>query len=168
MVTFARVALVVFVAIVVQLSFVAPITVLGARGDVVLLVAIAAGIEAGPERGAVVGFAAGLTFDLLQAGPAGLSALAYTLVGYAAGTFGSAVLRSSWWIPLAATVLASALGVVVMALLEAVFGGAPVTVGHLPAIVLVVAAINALLSRPTRWAVRRALAPPWRDRPSLR
>ena len=51
-----------------------------------LLLAVCAGYEGGPEAGAVVGFAAGLLSDLfLQSTPFGLSALAGCLAGFAAG-----------------------------------------------------------------------------------
>ena len=158
MITAAKVGLVIFLAVAIQTSFVAPITVFGARGDVVLLVAIAAGLEGDAERGAIIGFAAGLTFDLLLNTPVGLSALTYCLIGYVVGTFQSSVLRSTWWIPVLATVLASALGVLLFAVLDQVVGGATVEPARLPTIVAVVAILNGVLSRPFRWVLRRALA----------
>jgi len=158
------VGIVVFVVIVVQASFVSRFPVLGARGDIVLLVAIAAGLEGNAQRGAVVGFAAGLVFDLLLTSPAGLSALTYCLVAYLVGSFHASVLRSTWWIPLAATVMASALGVMLFALFDQVLGEATVEAGRLPAIVAVVAVLNGLLSRPARWAMRWALADTSRSR----
>ena len=39
----------------------------GVQGDLMLLVAIAAGLAAGPDRGATIGFAAGLAYDLMLA-----------------------------------------------------------------------------------------------------
>jgi rod shape-determining protein MreD len=163
----ARVALVIFMAIIVQVSFVAPISLFGARGDVVLLVAIAAGMEGGPERGAVTGFAAGLTFDLLLSSPAGLSALTYCLVGYAVGNVSRSVLRTSWWIPPMITAVASAGGVLLYAALDVVFGQVTVDPARLPAIVVMVTVVNVALNRPVRWALRHAFAHPARERLSL-
>lgn len=153
-----KVAAIIVVAIGVQTSLVAPLSIGGARGDIVLLVAIAAGLEGDADSGAIVGFAAGLTFDLLLDSPVGLSALTYCLVGYLVGTFQGSVLRSTWWIPLLATVGASALGVVLFATLDQVLGQATIDASRLPVIVAVVAAVNGLLSRPFRWALRWALA----------
>ncbi len=162
--TVLKVATVVFVMIVVQVSLVSQLPVFGARGDIVLLAAIAAGFESNAQRGAVVGFAAGLAFDLLLNSPAGLSALTYCLVGYVVGSLQGSVLRSSWWIPVIGTMVASAIGVVLFAVLDEVVGDATIEVGRLPAIVAVVAILNGLLSRPARWAMRRALAESSRSR----
>lgn len=159
MLTVVRVGLVIFVAVLVQVSLVAGLPVAGARGDIVLLVAIAAGFEGGAERGAVVGFTAGLVFDLLLNSPAGLSALTCCLVGYVVGRFNTSVLRSTWWIPVAGTMLASAFGVLLFAVLDEILGQATVDIARVPTIVAVVALLNGALSRPFRWVLRRALAP---------
>lgn len=170
MITAARVGLVIFVAVSLQAALVSHFDLGGARGDVVLLVAIAAGLESDAERGAIVGFAAGFVFDLLLNTPLGLSALTYTLVGYVVGSFQASILRTTWWIPVLATVLASALGILLFALLDQVVGQATVDPAKLPTIVALVAVLNGLLSRPFRWAMRRALAQPHgsRDRFFLR
>lgn len=153
-----RLALVGFVTLLLQATVVSPITIGGARPDIVLLFAIVAGMETDPERGAVAGFAVGLAFDLLLDTPAGLTALTLTLVGWGVGTAKDAVLRSSWVISLALVAVASAAGTLLYAGLAVVFG---VTVegGQLPAIVGVVAVVNALVSRPMRWALRWAYGP---------
>ena len=158
MTTAIRVALVVFTAVLLQVSVVARLPIADVRADIVLLVAIAAGLESDAEHGAIVGFFAGLTFDLLLDTPVGLSALTYCIVGFVVGTFQGAVLRTTWWIPVTATVLASALGVVIFAVLDQVLGQATVEPSRLPAIVAVVAVLNGLLSRPARWALRHALS----------
>jgi rod shape-determining protein MreD len=157
-ITALKVALVVFTAVLLQVSVVARLPIADLRGDIVLLIAIAAGLESDGEHGAIVGFVAGLTFDLLLDTPVGLSALSYCLVGFVVGTFQGAVLRATWWIPVLATVLASALGVLIFALLDQVLGQATVEVTRLPAIVAVVAVLNGILSRPARWAMRHALS----------
>jgi rod shape-determining protein MreD len=160
MITAVRVALVVFVAISLQIILVSRLSIGGARGDVVLLVAIVAGLEGDADRGAIIGFAAGLTFDLLLNTPVGLSALTYCLVGYVVGSLQSSVLRSTWWIPVLGTIVASAIGVTLFALFDDVLGGATIQLSRVPGIVVVVALLNGLLSRPFRWAMRQALADP--------
>ena len=67
----------------------------GAAADLLLLMAIAAGMVGGPDDGAVVGFFAGLLLDLLVQAPLGLDALVYCLIGYLVGLAQGAVVRST-------------------------------------------------------------------------
>ena len=76
-----RVALVVVSAAMFQRGLFTQITIAGVQGDVLLLLAIAGGIALGPDRGAIIGFIAGLTFDLFLYSPLGLRALVFCLVG---------------------------------------------------------------------------------------
>src|SRR5205807_513217 len=69
------------------------------RPDAMLLVAVLAGLVAGPEKGAVTGFVAGLLADLTLQTPFGLSALVLSLVGFGVGMLQTGILRTSWWIP---------------------------------------------------------------------
>ncbi len=154
-----RAVTLVVLVVVVQVVVVSPITVFGARGDIVLLLAITAGVVAGPERGAEVGFAAGLLYDARLSTPFGLSALVYCVVGFVMGTINTSVLRSAGWITVLNAVLASAAGVVAYALVgrvldQATFSGTP-----LPVIVAVVALLNGVLALPSSWLCRRALRP---------
>ena len=67
--------------------------------------AVSAGFVGGPDLGALVGFFAGLTLDLLLPAPMGLAALAYCLAGYAIGVLHGTSVRTSRW---QAAVLAAA------------------------------------------------------------
>lgn len=141
----------------IQAVVVSQITVFGATGDIMLLLAISAGIAAGPERGAEVGFAAGLAYDLLLNTPLGLSALVYCIVGFMMGVIHTSVLRAAGWISVLNVVVASAVGVVAYALIgrvldQATFSGTP-----LPVIVGTVAVLNGILARPFIWACQRVL-----------
>lgn len=165
----ARLAFIGFCALVLQTSVIAPITIFGARGDVVLLFAVAAGFEGNSDRGAVVGFAVGLAFDLLLGSVAvGLSALTYCLVGYLVGTFHNSVIRTSRWIPVATAALASALGILLYFLVAKVTDQTSLGLVDLPAIVAVVAVQNGLLALPAMRLVRWALHNPAHDRLSMR
>lgn len=152
----AKVVLAVVVALVLQVSLFARFSFEGAQPDVMVLLAIAAGFVAGPEKGAVVGFSAGLAFDVVLATPFGLSAFVYTLVGYAVGVAAGSVLRSSWWIVPAVAAAASAAAMVLYAVVGEVVGQATLSGPPLTAIVVVVAAVNAVLApvavRAMRWA----------------
>src|SRR5205814_2148282 len=118
-----RFAIVVVTLLVLQTTLVADLPVFAVRADLVLLITVAAGISDGPDRGAVVGFVAGMGYDLLVSQtPVGLYALAYCLTGYAVGMVQGSVLRASWWIPVASALGASAAGVVLFATLGTVLG----------------------------------------------
>ncbi len=152
----AKLAGVVLVALVLQVCLFARFSYDGARPDLLLLVAVIGGLVAGPERGAIVGFAAGLAFDVVLSTPFGMSALVYTLVGYTVGVVGATVVRASWWIAPAVAAVASAGGVFLYALVGAVLGEATFAGPPLTAIVVVVSAVNAVLAplmvRVVRWA----------------
>lgn len=66
----------------------------GVAPDLVALTVVAVGRQRGPEAGALYGFVAGLAVDLFLTTPAGLTAAALTIVGYAAGSMGG---RVGWW-----------------------------------------------------------------------
>ncbi len=151
-----KLAVVVLVTLVLQVSLFALFSFDGARPDVMMLLAIVAGFVSGPERGAVVGFAAGLAFDVVLATPFGLSAFVYTLLGYAVGRLATNVVRSAWWITPALVFLASTVGVLAYALVGSVVGEPTFDGPPLTAIVVVVSSLNAVLSplavRALRWA----------------
>jgi rod shape-determining protein MreD len=81
----ARLLLVVVVALVVQVAVLDDITLLGAHPDVLVLLAAAAGMAQGPGRGAIAGFIAGIAADLVVNLHFGLSPLTFTLVGFGTG-----------------------------------------------------------------------------------
>jgi rod shape-determining protein MreD len=128
----------------------------GVRPDILLLLAITAGLTGGRERGAGVGFAAGLLGDLFVGTPLGLSALTLTLVGFGVGVMSSTILRATWWIGPATAFVASAGAVVLYGVTGAVVGRAAFLSPELAVIALVVASVNALLAVPmvraTTWA----------------
>jgi rod shape-determining protein MreD len=165
----ARTSLVVVVALTFQLAIASQMDVLGVQGDLMLLVAIAAGLATGPDRGATLGFAAGVAYDLLLQTPFGLSALTYAMVAYLAGSLQASMLRAAWWIPVATAAAASAVGVI----LYGVFGtvvGEELLGWSLLRIAGVVSVLNAIVApivvRAVRWAT--ATADPVRRRPVFR
>jgi rod shape-determining protein MreD len=141
----------------------------GVTADVLLVVAVAAGIAGGPERGATIGFTCGLLADLVLRTPFGLSALAYCIVGWSVGVFQSRVLHAVWWIPVLTAAAASAAGTALFVLVGAVVGQDQLVTSRLPTIVGVVALWGAILVLPVARAVRWAvLVDPVRDRRVLR
>lgn len=151
----ARVALVGLVTLMVQVSVVSPLAIFGARGNIILLFAIAAGLESDADRGAIAGFALGLALDFLLTTPTGLSALVGALVGWGVGAAKDSVLRDSPVIWVGLVAVASTVGTLLYAALAVVLG---VTVdwARVPTIVGVIAAVNVAFSTPMRWALRWA------------
>ena len=162
----SRVLLVLFLAMVVQLSFGASIALAGVHPNVMLLVAVAAGIVGGEERGAIVGFAAGLLADLFVQAPFGLAALSYTLVGYATGLFRTTILRAPWWLVAVSAAVASAGGEFIYAVIGAVLGQGQMVSDRLAPVVGVVAGLNGLAALVVVPVVRWAVFPA--DRPAAR
>jgi rod shape-determining protein MreD len=125
--------------------------------DVLLLLAIAAGVAGGPERGAVIGFLAGILADLFLQTPFGLSGLTYCLVGWGVGSFQTRILHATWWIPMLTAAAAAAVGVALFAALGAVVGQNQLISARLPTIIGVSALWAAILSplfvRVARWCL---------------
>ncbi|HUZ44627.1 MAG TPA: rod shape-determining protein MreD [Acidimicrobiales bacterium] len=153
----SRVLLVLFIAVVLQLTLGAGVRMFGVHPDLMLLVAVSGGLVGGDERGAMVGFSAGLMADLFLQAPFGLSAMSFTIIGFAAGMFSGTILRASWPLVLAGAAVASAAGEILYALLGAGLGQSQMVSDRLSPIVGVVAILNgigALLVVPVmRWAI---------------
>ena len=141
-----KLPLLLLVALVLHQSLFAGIRIAEVRPDLMLLVAVACGVAGGPERGAVIGFAAGLLTDLLVQTPLGLSALTFSLVGFAVGTVQSTIIRSAWWIPAITAFWASVAGVLLYALLGAIVGQDQFLQPDLVVTAAIVGAVNSVLA----------------------
>jgi len=161
--TSLRGALVLFVALVAQIAIVADLRIVGAVGDLMLLVTVAAALTGGPDRGVTYGFVAGLLFDLALDSPFGLSALTYAVVGYAVGLVCGGLFRPTGWSPL---VVAAVAALVATAFYTGVghLVGIPYPWGDLPAITAAVALWNAALVLPTMALLRWVHGPTEPDR----
>jgi rod shape-determining protein MreD len=92
-----RVAVLVMVFVLLQVTIFPHVRVAGRVPDLGLILAVAIAFDYGPEAGALVGFVAGLAYDLFLSTPLGLTALAYALTAYAVGVLQGGVLRSPKW-----------------------------------------------------------------------
>ena len=70
-----RTSLILVVVLTLQLGVAGSVALFGVQADLLLLLGVAAGVAAGPDRGAAIGFAAGIAYDLMLQTPFGLSAL---------------------------------------------------------------------------------------------
>lgn len=159
-----RWTLLVITALVFQVGISPEFTVVGVVANILLLVAVSAGVVGGPERGAIVGFFCGLLLDLLRgSGALGLSALAYTLVAAAVGATMTQVLVVRRWSAMGIVAAGSAAGTLLFAVEGQLFGEHTLTNPRLWTIIVVIALINGLLSpvvlRGARWAERRRDVP---------
>lgn len=104
-----RVALIVFVVAILQVSAFSAVRVGGGRPDVLLVTLVSIALLRGAVTGAIAGFAAGLIVDVTTLGTLGLTSLLFTLAGYWAGRYGETTGRSRAHAPLVATVAATVL-----------------------------------------------------------
>ena len=152
----ARTAFVLFSALVLQLGLFDSLRVFSVHAELLLAVAVGSAVAWGAERGAVVGFAAGLLTDLILPGRFGVTALAYGLTGYGIGALSDGVARRSRLIDAGLMALGGAAGVAAYALVAALFGESTLGDERLWSIVAIVAAWNAVLSPlavpVSRWA----------------
>lgn len=143
-------------ALVLQVGVVNDLRIGGVHPDLMLLLAVCAGMVGGPARGAGVGFAAGLVADLFLPGRFGVTALALAVTGYFSGVAGDTVVRPARWISVSLVTVASALGILFYAAVGQLLGQRSLTDPRLGAIVGIVAVVNGLLALPAlavcRWA----------------
>jgi rod shape-determining protein MreD len=88
-VTAAKVAVIVFLAAIVQVSMLEPhATVFGGTADVLLVALVCVALLRGSIAGALAGFFGGLLVDVATLGTLGVTALLLTVAGYWAGRYG--------------------------------------------------------------------------------
>jgi rod shape-determining protein MreD len=142
-----RFAGVLLVVVVMQASLGQRLVLFDARADVVLLLAIAAGIVGGPDEGAIAGFFCGLVADLCLGNDIiGLSALVYAGAGFAVGNLQGSVLGATWWTPMVSAGAASGVATLAYAVLGAVLGRTEWIAPHTVVVALVITVVNGLLS----------------------
>jgi rod shape-determining protein MreD len=152
-----KLPLLVLAALLVHAQLLPDLRVAGVQPNLMLLVAVAGGIVAGPSGGALLGFAVGLLTDLLfLETPLGISALVYCLVAYAVGTLQTGVLRTNWWLPFITVLVACAAGETLFALVGAMLGQRELVNERLLLIAGVVGVLNAVLAVVVVPLTRRA------------
>ena len=156
-----RMALVMLLVLMAQLSLIPGLRLAGASADLMLLFAVAGAMVTGPDRGAMIGFFIGVGFDLFLTTPFGLTALTYCIVGYLVGRVQVGLLRSSPAIPVLTVGFATVGAVALYATLGRLFGQNWVPLGRLVTVAAVEAGFNVLFApvalRICRWALAGAL-----------
>ncbi len=129
------------------------IEIAGVTGNILVVVAVAGGFTAGPERGAVIGFGLGLAFDLLLSTPLGLTALVYTAVGYVAGLVATALIRTTKLAVVALATLAAPMAMFIWVVVGALFGQTHLFEGPL----LAIAVVGAVVAFASVWLIAPAM-----------
>ena len=144
--TSLRTLLVVFSALVLQVALFSDLEIAGVSPDVMLVVAVAAGLTGGPDRGAALGFVAGLAMDLVLTTPFGLSALAYGLTGYVVGLGQNAMQRPTWWMSTIAGFAGTIMGIVTFVVVGELLNQPHLYTSDIWKILAITAALNAALT----------------------
>lgn len=82
-----RIALIVLVGVIVQVSFLSFLSILGATPNIIPVVVVALGLLGGGVVGAVCGFIAGFLLDSILLQTLGVSSLVLLSIGYLAGRY---------------------------------------------------------------------------------
>ena len=150
--TAAKVLALLAAGILAQTTFASGMRVDGVAPDFMMLLAVCAGFSGGPDRGAVVGFGAGLASDLfLQSTPFGLSALAACLVGFAVGWGRANILTTRYLLGPFVAAAGTAVGVALFVAIGYIVGQQQLVVGgeaHLVQVAFVEAVYAAIFSFP--------------------
>jgi rod shape-determining protein MreD len=152
-----RIGLVVAVVLLAQGTVGLDLRIAGVHPELQWLLPIAAGLAAGPEEGAVIGFVTGLATDLFLPTPLGLTALVGCLLGVAVGRATAGLSDRGRTVSVVAALTGSAGAVMLYAVLGAVLGQDQILKVDLGAVVGVVAVTNGLLVLPVVRMVRWAL-----------
>jgi rod shape-determining protein MreD len=154
-----RLALLGFLAVVVQESTVSQISIFGVSADVTPLVVMSVGLLCGSLAGAIFGFFTGLFVDLVLVQTLGVTSLLYITIGYWAGRLRELRDPSHELVPLAGGAVASAFTGLGMAIIQFLLGvDAPVSLLLLQQI-FVVMLVNTLITLPVHALVRRIIRP---------
>jgi rod shape-determining protein MreD len=160
-----RIAPIIFVTAVLQVSAIAGMRMLGAEPDLVLVTVVAVGLVAGSIAGAAAGFAAGLLVDVMTLGVLGTTAIVLTAAGFWAGRYGETTGRGRAYAPsLAAFAVSAAAGLGAVAVQFML--GQPVSAREALVTLLPSALVAALLVLPIHRLCRMLIAPPQRFEPA--
>lgn len=154
-----RLGVLVFAAVVLQISGMTQIQVFGGNADIMVLAVAAVGFFASSIPGAVTGFSAGLLLDLALGNTLGSSSLVLTVVGYGVGRFREERDPSHGLIPVPVAAGATGAWVVGIAAVSFMLGidsdVSPLVFRDM----LVTVLLNSLLALPVFGLVRRLLRP---------
>jgi rod shape-determining protein MreD len=144
----AAVAAMIVVALALQSTLLARLTLLGVIPQLVFVVVVSLAYTDGERVGTVVGFAGGLLQDLLLPPQSilGLTALVYTFIGYVVGSLRQFAPQDSVWAPVLVVAAASAASELGYALLSIIMGKPWVSLSFTVKVAGLVVLYNTLLT----------------------
>ena len=157
MLTALRLIVVYLGALLLQLTFFSEVRVAGVAPELPALVAILAGLFAGPRHGSMIAFCAGLMWDVYLSTPLGLAAASFAVVAYALGSITEDLFHDTRIQTVVLVFAGTAAMVTAYALLGEVVGQRGLVDDRLLRVVLVASAFNAVLSLVVAPAMRWAL-----------
>ena len=156
-VTALRLIIVYLLALLLQLTFFSEVRVAGVAPELPALVAILAGLFAGPRHGSMVAFWAGLMWDIYLSTPLGLAAAAFAVVAYVLGGITEDLFHDTRIQTMVMVFAGTAATVTAYAVLGEVVGQRGLVDDRLLRVVLIASGLNAVLSLAAapamRWAV---------------
>jgi rod shape-determining protein MreD len=144
------------VAAIVQSSAVPHVTVWGVFPDVVLVLVVTWGLEAGRREGVVWGLIGGLGVDLLSGAPMGAATVSMAAVGFLAGTARRSAFRGRAALPSLAAFVGTVVYDLLFLAIVALSGGRVLWLASLGRIVLPAALLNGVLAWPVARLARGA------------
>ncbi len=154
-----RIALVAFVAVLVQETAIAKITIFGISADITPLVVMSVGLLCGSLSGAIAGFAIGLLVDMALVQTLGITSLLYLVIGYASGRLRELRDPSHGLVPLALGAAATGVAGIGMAVIQFLLGADTAVSWLLLQQIFMTMLVNTLIVLPVYEIVRRALWP---------
>ena len=151
------IAVIVLTAIVLQSTVFSQMRLLGIRPELLYLVTIVIALHEGPNEGALVGFVAGLSQDLLLDQPKGITALTLTLLGYAVGLSRQYIVSPSPLVPTIVVAIATALGIGFYEVVAFLLGQFNATLSYAVRVALLTALYNAVLTPIVSPLLRRLM-----------
>lgn len=139
--------------------------ILSFRPDVLIIMVVAVALAEGPDMGIKLGFAAGLTQDLIsgQAALVGLGALVVMAAGYTAGRMRPYIVASERTGSIVLAGSLSAAATLISGLLGKTFGVIEPSVARVLLATVVVGLYSALVAplviRPTKWLIKQVPPP---------
>jgi rod shape-determining protein MreD len=153
-----KAALVLFVAVLIQVSVLSAYTPLGGSADLVLVTLLSIALLRGSVFGAAAGFGAGLLLDVAHLETLGFTSLLLTVAGFWIGRYGETTARDRFHAPYVSVAIVTVLLSLGSLALRFVLGEpapAGIALAALPASVL----LNLLLTPPVYALVRRLFPP---------
>lgn len=143
-------------ALLLQTTVFADVRLLGARPELMFLLAIAFGVLEGPASGAAAGFAGGMAQDFLLNQPKGITALTLTLLGYAVGMLRQYIVTPSPVFPMFLVGGGTFIGVVFYGIVSFLLGQLDTSWVYLIRVAALSALYNAILTPLVFPILRRA------------